>query len=133
MTSSMSYITKAIDNVEGLLLEDGNCEVLKSNARNLLPSNYRPQIDVTELLGPELLFWYFQLVGTLCWAIEIGRIDIFHETLLLLQHNDNTRVDCLEALYHIFAYLKIHIKMGCIGYDQMDPNIDFLVFNNSIY
>ena len=23
--------------------------------------------------------------------------------------------------------------MGCISYDQMDPNIDFLVFNNSIY
>ena len=28
-------------------------------------------------------------------------------------------------------YLKIHIKMGCINYDSMDPNIDFSVLNNN--
>ena len=44
--------------------------------RNPLPSNYRPEIGVTEELCPKLLYRYLQLVGILCWAIELIRIDI---------------------------------------------------------
>ena len=43
-TSSRSYITNAIENVEGLLIIEGKCEVLKSNARNPFTSNYRTEI-----------------------------------------------------------------------------------------
>ena len=62
-TASRSYITNDIETVEGLFLEDDNCEVLKSNFRNPYPSNYRLEIDVTEELCPELLSRYLQLVG----------------------------------------------------------------------
>ena len=37
-TSSRSYITNYIESIEGLLLEDGKCDILKSNARNTFPS-----------------------------------------------------------------------------------------------
>ena len=72
-----------------MLLEDGKFEILKYNARNPFPYSYRPELDVTEELGPELLSQYLHLVGILSWAIELGRIDTFHETLLMLQYNDN--------------------------------------------
>ena len=130
---SRSYITNVIETVEGLLLEDGKCEILIYNARNPLPSNYRPEIDITEELGTELLSRYLQLVGIFCWAIDLVKVNTFHKTFLLLQYQDNPRVGHLEALYYIFASLRIHIKMRRIGYDPMDPNFDLLVFNNNAY
>ena len=44
---------------------------------------------------------------------------------MLSQYQSNPRFSHLEALYHIFSYLKIHMKVGHIGYDPMDPNVDF--------
>ena len=114
-----------------MLLEDVKCEVLKYNASNPFPSNYRPEIDVTEELDTELLSWYLHLVGILRWSIEIGIIDIFHETLLLPQYQYNPWAGRLEALYRVFSYLKSHMKMGSIGYDPIDPTVNFLLFNNN--
>ena len=126
-----SYITNPIETVELLLLEDGKCEVLKYTSRNPFPSNSRPDLDVTEELVPELLSWYLQLVGILRWDIELGRIDIFHETSLMSQYHTNTSIGHLEVLYHILAYLKSHMKMGRICYDPMRLNVNFSVFNNN--
>ena len=111
-----------------VLREDGKGETLKSNARNPLPTNYRPELDVTEELGPELLSRYLQLVGILRWAEELGRIDIFHECSIMSQYQANPRAGHLQALYHIFAYLKSHTKMGRIAYDAKDPDVDMSVF-----
>ena len=44
---------------------------------------------------------------------------------MLSQYQSNPRFSHLEALYYIFSYLKIHMKVGHIGYDPMDPNVDF--------
>ena len=63
-----------------------------SNYRNPFSSNYRIDLDVTEEFGTEFLSLYLQLVGVLRWAIELGRIDIFHETLLMSQYQDNRRI-----------------------------------------
>ena len=68
-TSSRSYITNAIETVDGFLLEDGKCYVFKYNDRNPFPSYYRPELDVTEELDPELLSWYLQLVGIFRWSV----------------------------------------------------------------
>ena len=78
-----------------------------------------------------MLSWYFHLVGILCWAIYLGSVYIFHETLLMSQYQANPWIVHLKVIYHIFSYLKSHIKMGRIGYDPMGPNICFLVFNNN--
>ena len=72
-----------------------------------------------------------QIVGVLRWTIEFGRIDIFREASLLSQYQANTQVYQPEALYHVFAYLNIHMRMGRIGYDPIDPNVYLSVFNNN--
>ena len=76
-------MTNDIETVEGLLLEDGKYEVLEYNARNPFTSNCRPELDATDELGPELLYRYLHLVGIFSRDIEVGRIDIFHETSLM--------------------------------------------------
>ena len=50
----------------------------------------------------------------------------------MLQYQDNTQIFHIVVIYYIFAYLKIHRKIGRVGYDPMGQNIDLLVFNNYV-
>ena len=61
----------AIKTVEGLLLEDGEGYVLKTQAKNPLPQGYRPELDVTSELDSDLASRYMQLIGILRWAVEL--------------------------------------------------------------
>ena len=54
------------------------------------------------------------MIGVLWWAVEIGRIDVYLETAVLSQYLVNPIVGHLEAVYHIFAYLKSHPKMKLV-------------------
>jgi hypothetical protein len=102
-SSPRDYVRNAIKTVEGLFSEDGEGYVLKNNAKDPFPANYKPELDVTDELGPELLSRYLQLIGICRWAIELGRIDIFHEVSVLSQYQANPRSGHLETLYHVFA------------------------------
>jgi hypothetical protein len=97
---------------------------LKSNARNPFPTGYKPEVDVTDELDQTMATCFMQLIGILCWAVEIGRIDIYLETSLLSQYQANPRFGHLEVAYHIFAYLKKHPDMGKLAYDTHALNID---------
>jgi hypothetical protein len=48
---------------------------------------------------------------------------------LLSQYQANPRFGHLEAVYHIFAYLKKHPDMGKLAYDPHAPDIDETFFN----
>jgi hypothetical protein len=130
-TSPRTYVKNSILVVERLLEEDGEGYVLKSNAKNPFPTGYKPEINVTEELDYTLASRYMQLIGILCWAVEIGRIDIFLKTSLLSQYQANPRFGQLEAAYHIFAYLKKHPDMGKLAYDSKQPEIDESIFHHN--
>ena len=49
---------------------------------------------------------YQELIGILRWSVEIGRVDILLEVLLLSSHLALPIVGHLQAVYHIFGYLK---------------------------
>jgi hypothetical protein len=85
---------------------------------------------VSNELGPELSSHYLQLIGIAQWAIELGRINIHHEVSLLSQYQVNPRVGHLEALYHVFAYMKSHLDIGCVAFDPKTPMVDESAFNN---
>jgi hypothetical protein len=131
-SSPRTYVRNAIKTVEALFDEDGEGYALKNHVKDPFPNNYKPELDVSDELGPELLSRYLQLIGICRWAIELGRIDIFHEVALLSQYQANPRKGHLEALYHVFAYLKSHSdKLGRIGYDPKTPEINESVFNGN--
>jgi hypothetical protein len=91
-----------------LLSEDGEGYALKTKVKNPFPPNYKPELDVTDKLDPKLASRYMQLIiGILHWAVKIGRIDIYLEVSLLSQYQANRpRLGHLEAIYHVFTYLK---------------------------
>jgi hypothetical protein len=60
----------------------------------------------------------------------LGHIDIHHEVSLLSQCQANPRVGHLEALYHVFAYMKSHLDIGRVAFDPKTPVVDELAFNN---
>jgi hypothetical protein len=129
-TSPCDYVKNAIKTVKGLLPEDREGYVLKNKAKNLFPMNYQPELGVSNELGLELSSCYFQLIGIVQWAIELGCIDIHHEVSLLSQYQANPRVGHLEALYHVFAYMKSHLDIGHVASDPKTPMVDELAFNN---
>ena len=48
------------------------------------------------------------------------------------QYQANPRIGHLEALYHIFAYMKKHLDMGRLAYDLKTPEVDESVFVNNV-
>lgn len=128
-TSPRSYVKNVVQVIKCLLSEDGEGYSLKSKVKNPFPTDYKPELDVTNKLSPELTSWFMQLIGILWWAIELGRINIFLEVSMLSQYQVNPRLGHLEAAYYIFSYLKGHLDMGQIAYNPKNPDVDESVFN----
>jgi hypothetical protein len=62
------------------------------------------------------------VIGVLRWAVELGRLDILLEMLLLSAFLASPREGHLEAVYHIFGYLKSHPKRK-IAFNPSYPDI----------
>ena len=135
--SSQDYVGNAIITLEEAL-EKENCIPLRSYGKKSgerpFPVNYKPEIDISPELGDELTIRYMQLIGTLRWAIELGRIDIMAEVSLLSQYQCSPREGHLDAVYRIFWYLKCCLKkkqLGRIVFDPSVPYIDEQIFNSN--
>jgi hypothetical protein len=123
--TSQSYVRNAVNNVREMLQSEGYD--LKTTAKTPFPSNYRPEIDVTDELDADLCSRYAQLIGVLRWMIELGRIDIYYEVSVLSQYLASPRVGHLEAVYHVFAYLHKHDKSSIV-IDPSEPEFDPTLF-----
>jgi len=94
---------------------------MQSKTKNPFPSNYRPEIDVSEELNH-----YFTL-SPACWHAQMGSGArqtagcVLLEVLLPLQCQASPRVGHLDALHHVFACLRGHPNMGWIACDPVDP------------
>ena len=76
-TSLRTYVKNAIGVVKHLLSEDGVGYVLRSNVKNTFPTGYQLELDGTDKLRLELASHFMQMIRILCWAVELGHIDIF--------------------------------------------------------
>jgi len=96
------------------------------------PSNYRPEMDVTQVLDEEKTNRFQQLIGILRWTIELGRIDILTEVSCLSQHLAEPREGHLIAVYKIFKYLSLRLKnsRGRIVFNGKSMIIDSTIFND---
>ena len=123
--SANDYVKNAVKNLEETLEVEGT--KLKGKADRPLPTNYRPEIDVSPLLSDDLANRYQNLIGVLRWACELGRLDILLEVSWMSSY---TAMPCrghLEAVYSIFACLKKHEK-SAIVFDDHIPHVDELIF-----
>jgi hypothetical protein len=79
-------------------------------------------MDVSAFLDDDHTRWYQQLIGILCWAVELGRIDIHLSVALLAQYLAQSRRGHLHQVFHVFAYLKAHARSRIV----LDPTLPFV-------
>ena len=119
----IDYVRSSVGIVKDLLHIDG--QVLKAGkaAERPMSKSYRPELDTTPELNPQLASRYQQLIGILRWAVELGRVDIMLEVALLSSFLANPREGHLDAVYNIFAYLEKH-SSAPMAFDDLIPNLN---------
>jgi hypothetical protein len=70
----VQYIKEAVKNLEQELAKSNH--VLRGKPNTPMQTGYRPELDISPVLGPEQANYYQSLIGVLCWAVELGRIDM---------------------------------------------------------
>jgi hypothetical protein len=105
--SASKYVQEAVKNVESHLLTEYNGRKLPRKANTLFQRDYRPELDTSPELDPKTATYYQSQIGVLRWAVELGRINIMTEVSMLSAHLALPRDGHLEAIYIIYAYLKI--------------------------
>jgi len=103
--SSCQYIKEAIRTVENYL-QPQNKSLPK--ARQPCPSEYHPELDITPYLQDDEISLYQSYISILRWIVELGHLDIYIHTSLLSSYMMHLKIGHMEALYHIFGYLKLH-------------------------
>jgi hypothetical protein len=128
MLSPAKYIKEAVKNVEKHL-QDKYGKQLPRKAPAPFPREYEPELDVTKELEGEEASYYQSQIGTLRWMVEIGRIDIITEVSKLASQLALPREGHMNAIYHLYAYLKDH-RDFVIALDPTYPEIDYRAFND---
>jgi hypothetical protein len=128
--SGKDYVKNSVKICKDLLAGDGKTLKSGRNAEHPMAKTYRPELDVTPELVPELSSRYQQLIGILRWAVELGRVDILVEVSMLSSHLCQPREGHLNAVYNIFAYLEKHVEVSMAFNDKM-PRIDETAFHQS--
>ena len=125
--SSDKYCAAMVKNVEDSVSKKG----LRLPSRCELPirHGYKPEMDCTAELGADGLQFYQEMIGSLRWAVEIGRVDILLEVALMSKHLALPREGHLEQVLNIMGYLKSHKKMRML-YDCGCPRVNERWFTN---
>ena len=87
-----------------------------------MSTSYRPSEDVTKELNVEGVQFYQEMIGIIRWAVEIGRVDILFKVSLLSSYLTLPRIEHIQAVYHIFGYLK-QVPKRKLYFDSVSPLI----------
>ena len=92
-----------------------------------MQASYRPELDVSLELNHHDASYYQLQIGVLQWIVELGRVDICLDVLMLSSHLALPCEGHLEQVFHIFVYLnKCHNTE--LVYDPSNPEIDPMQF-----
>jgi hypothetical protein len=121
--SPAKYVREAVSNCEKFIRDElkGGFTFPK-RADNPFPTDYRPEIDVSEPLEPDAASYYQSVVQIMRWMVELGRVDIITEISMLASHLALPRVGHMEAALHVMAYLKQKYNSRLV----LDPTYPFI-------
>ena len=128
--SPSKYIRESINNVE-VYLRDKSLPKLKTKVRGHWPTDYVSELDVTPELDPVRAQYYQSQIGVLHWIVELGRIDIITEVSKLASFMALPREGHLEAIFHIFAYLRRRHNSRMV-FDPCYPDMDMSKFKTDV-
>jgi hypothetical protein len=118
--SARKYVKESIRNVRQMLMDDGGLNLPACKSSAPIPTDYRPELDVSRELDDQMASRYQQLIGVLRWMVEIGRVDILHEVSIMSQYLAMPREGHLDKVYGIFSYLAKHENSRLV-FDDKDP------------
>jgi len=123
LASARDYIKMAVQNIEEVLSNNTLPSKLRNKVDCPLPLTYHPMVDISPVLEPQFIMHFQTALGLIHWIVELGCIDILMEVSMLSAHNVLPREGHLEAIYHIFSYLKSHENSRLV-FDPAYLNID---------
>ena len=101
---SSQYVRTAVKNVEEYLKADTSWSwKLLAKAETPMQASHRPELDVLPELYYHNTLYYQSLIGVLKWIVELGRVDICLEVLMLLSHLALLCEAHLEQIFQTFA------------------------------
>ena len=121
--SSSKYVQEAVKNVEKHIAEHYSDKRLSKKATGPWRRDYISELDTSRELDPSDASYYQSLVGILHWMVELGRVDMITEVSKLASHLAMPRDGHLDAVLHIFSYLKRKHNAMMI-FDPTYPTID---------
>ena len=95
----------------------------KKQVNSPISNGYCPEIDVTDIIDPELASYYQSLIGILRWCNELGRVDITAEVSMLSSCMSMPREGHLKQVFMMFAYLERHHN-AVLLFDPTPMNFD---------
>lgn len=102
-----------------------------------LEKNDHPELDDTDLCDPEEVKQYQSIVGSLQWAVSLGRIDITTAVMTLSRFRSMPRKGHLLRARRIVAYLR-KMRDACIRIRTHEPDYSAIPvikydWENSVY
>jgi hypothetical protein len=121
--SSSKYEQSAVQNVQDYLVTLPGDQKLLKKASDPFAGGYKPELDDSPECYPIRANFYQSQIDILRWCVELGRIDIITEVLMLSTYLCLTREGHLEAVFHVFAYLGLHHNARVV-FDPTYPYFD---------
>jgi hypothetical protein len=101
---------------------------LSTNAITPLAIGYWFDLDVSHYLDDDRTNYHQSLIVILCWAVELGRIDINVHTAMISSFMAQPHVGHFEQVLHIFAYLKC-LDSSILVFEEIKPTFKESTFN----
>jgi hypothetical protein len=80
-----------------------------------------PELDTSDLLGPDDVKHYLTMIGQIQWCVALGRIDVFSACITMSSFRASPRKEHLSRLQRIYAYLN-STKHGAIRIRTEEPD-----------
>lgn len=120
--SPKKYIDKLVDGYTRMFGERP-----KTTAYAPLDHGDHPEMDSTPLLGPEDVQKYQSLIGSMQWAVSLGRIDIATAVMMMSGFRAAPRQGHLQRAQRMVAYL-VRMKSASIRFRTEAPDYSSLTF-----
>jgi len=113
--SSAQYVKEAVKNAEAKAKDAGR-QLYKSSSP--MAADYFPELDCTPLLNHDEANYFQSQISVLRWAVELGRLDIYVDVARLSSFLVHPRRGHLDAVFHIYGYLKHHDRSTLVFDDS---------------
>ena len=100
-------------------------------AENPFEMGYDQELHTSSELDPDAASYYLTIIGILRWMIELGRINIITEVLILSSYVALPREGHLEAALYVVVHVMPHVGQkynSRLVYDPLYPEINHSSF-----